>query len=408
MIFGDLKLSGADYGSIVVVVLLIFIGLGAIYSASYHVESPALKTNFAKQILWFFISFIFMVLTVIVPLKNYRDIAYIVYVVSVVLLVGPLFLGKIADVNRWIELGPFKFQPSEFAKIGVLLALARYLANERRDLMNLKEIAVAFSLVLLPFVLVVKQPDLGTALVFISLILPVLYWAGLPTFYLFAIVAPFVVMLAAFNFYTFFSAMIIIGSILLYFRKGFNVFIILMILNISVGIVTPYLWGKLHNYQQHRILTFLGLELDPDGAGYQVIQSKVAIGSGGILGKGFLHGTQTQLRFLPAQHTDFVFSVIGEEFGFIGVLFILFLFLLVLRRGIYVASVARDKFASLLCIGAVTIIAFHVFITIGMTVGIMPVTGIPLPFISYGGSSLVTSMILIGFIISTSIRRYKY
>ncbi|MBD3289390.1 rod shape-determining protein RodA, partial [candidate division KSB1 bacterium] len=213
---------------------------------------------------------------------------------------------------------------------------------------------------------------------------------------------------AAFNFYTFFAAMLIVGSILLYFRKGFKVFLLLMILNISVGIITPFLWGKLHSYQQHRILTFLGLELDPQGAGYQVIQSKVAIGSGGFWGKGFLEGTQTQLRFLPAQHTDFVFSVIGEEFGFIGVLFILFLFLILLRRGIFIASVARNKFASLLCIGSVTIIAFHMFVTIGMTVGIMPVTGIPLPFISYGGSSLITSMVLIGFIINTSIRRYKY
>lgn len=408
MIFGDLKLSGADYGTIIVVVLLILIGLSAIYSASYHVESPALKTNFAKQILWFLVSFIFMAITIIIPLKNFRDIAYVVYVLSILLLIMPLFLGKIAEVNRWIALGPFNFQPSEFAKTGILMALARYLANERRNLTNLKEIAFAFGLVLLPFMLVVKQPDLGTALVFISLILPVIYWAGLPTFYLFAFIAPFIVMLAAFNFYTFFLVMIVVGSLLLYFRKGFKVFLVLMFLNISVGIITPYMWGKLHDYQQHRILTFLGLELDPHGAGYQVIQSKVAIGSGGFLGKGFLEGTQTQLRFLPAQHTDFVFSVIGEEFGFIGVLFILFLFLLILRRGIYIASVARNKFASLLCVGAVTIITFHVFVTIGMTVGIMPVTGIPLPFISYGGSSLITSMILIGFIINTSIRRYKY
>jgi rod shape determining protein RodA len=305
-------------------------------------------------------------------------------------------------------LGPIKFQPSEFAKIGILLTLARYLSEEKRDLTQLKEIAFAFGLVLIPFALVVKQPDLGTALVFISLILPVIYWAGLPAFFLFVIVAPFISLLSAFNFYSFFSAMIVIATILWLFRKGISVFLFNMGLIISVGIITPYMWAKLHTYQQHRILTFLGLKLDPHGTGYQVIQSKVAIGSGGFWGKGFLNGTQTQLRFLPAQHTDFVFSVIGEEFGFIGVLFILTLFFIILIRGIYIASVARNKFASLLTIGAVTIITFHVVVTIAMTVGVMPVTGIPLPFLSYGGSSLIANMILIGFIINTSIRRYKY
>ncbi|MBD3290682.1 hypothetical protein GF337_17885, partial [candidate division KSB1 bacterium] len=242
MIFGNLKLSGTDYGIIAVVVILVLIGLSAIYSASYHVESPALKTNFAKQILWFFISFILMFATIIIPNKNYRDVAYFAYAISIVLLILPLFGGGNSDVNRWISLGPLRFQPSEFAKICILLALARYLSHERRNLTKIKEISIAFGLILLPFMLVVKQPDLGTALVFISLILPVLYWAGLPTFYLFAIIAPFVVMLAAFNFYTFFAAMLIVGSILLYFRKGFKVFLLLMILNISVGIITPFLW----------------------------------------------------------------------------------------------------------------------------------------------------------------------
>jgi len=408
MIFGDIKLTGADYGHLLIVCLLILIGLAAIYSASYQVESPVLKTNFAKQILWFFIGVIILMVVIVIPFQFFRQISYWAYGISIILLMLPFALGKIADVHRWIAIGPFKFQPSEFAKIGILLALARYLGEERRDLTKLKELTITFGIIFIPFALVVQQPDLGTALVFASLILPVIYWAGLPTFYLFIIISPFVSLLSAFNFYTFFGAMFIIAFILIYFRRGVRIFLANMGLNIGVGIITPFIWGHLHTYQQHRILTFLGLKLDPHGAGYQVIQSKVAIGSGGFWGKGYLEGTQTQLRFLPAQHTDFVFSVIGEEFGFLGVTIILILFFTIIIRGIYIASVARNTFASLLTIGAVTIIAFHVIVTIGMTVGVMPVTGIPLPFLSYGGSSLFANMILIGFVINTSIRRYKY
>jgi len=408
MIFSDIKLSNTDYGLILIVCVLILIGLAAIYSASFHVESSTLKSNFTKQIIWFFLGIIALVATILIPLRVFWSISYWAYGISIILLILPLFLGSVADVHRWIVLGPIKLQPSEFAKIGVLLALVRYLAEDRRNLNNLKEVIISFVIIIFPFLLVVKQPDLGTALVFASLILPVIYWAGLPTYLLFIIVAPFISLISAFNFYTFLIAMIIIASILFLFHRGLRYFIINMILNISVGVITPFLWGKLHSYQQHRILTFLGLELDPRGAGYQVIQSKVAIGSGGFWGKGFLNGTQTQLRFLPAQHTDFVFSVIGEEFGFIGVTVILTIFYLIIIRGIYIASVTRNTFASLLTMGVVTIIGFHVVVTIGMTVGMMPVTGIPLPFISYGGSSLITNMILVGFIINASTRRYKY
>jgi len=408
MIFGDIKLSTADYSYIFIVILIALIGLATIYSASYHVESATLKSNFAKQLLWFFIGVITLTITIVIPFRVFWAIAYWSYGISILFLILSLFLGQGSDTHRWIAIGPFNFQPSELAKIGILLTLARYLSHDRRDLNNIKEVAIAFLLIIFPFLLVVKQPDLGTALVFASLILPVLYWAGLPNYLLFIIVAPIISLIAAFNFYSFFVAMLLIATSLFFFRKGLKFFLINFILNISVGIVTPFLWGKLHSYQQHRILTFLGLEFDPQGAGYQVIQSKVAIGSGGFWGKGFLNGTQTQLRFLPAQHTDFVFSVIGEEFGFIGVFIVLSLFFILLIRGIYIASASRNKFAALLTIGAVTIIGFHVIVNIGMTVGIMPVTGIPLPFLSYGGSSLIANMVLIGFIINASIRRYKY
>jgi rod shape determining protein RodA len=184
--------------------------------------------------------------------------------------------------------------------------------------------------------------------------------------------------------------------------------IINFIINVSVGVATPLLWGMLKEYQQNRILTFLGLVTDPHGLGYQVIQSKVAIGSGGLTGKGFLDGTQTHLRFLPEQHTDFIFCVIGEEFGFFGAFLVLLLFFYLIYRGLTIATTVKSKFISLLAFGASVVFLFQVFVNISMTIGIMPVTGLPLPFLSYGGSSLLTSMLLTGIILNAWRKRFEY
>jgi len=349
-----------------------------------------------------------MVIAIIVPPKAYQAAAYWFYFISIVLLILTLVLNRGSSVARWITFGPIRFQPAEFAKISVIIVLARFLSHEKRNLNKLKDIAISFGLVLLPFLLIAKQPDLGTALVFLAVILPVLFWAGLPGFFLFIIIAPFIVMISSFNYYSYFLAMISIAIALLCFKRGLFISIFIMVLNIIVGIVTPLLWNHLHDYQKHRILTFLGLEMDPRGLSYQVIQSKVAVGSGGFLGKGILKGTQTQLRFLPEQHTDFVFSVIGEELGFIGSLFVMILFLILLLRGIYIASKVRNKFSSVMVIGVIAILGFHIIVNIGMTVGMMPVTGLPLPFLSYGGSFLIVCMTLMGIIINASIRRFKY
>jgi len=252
----------------------------------------------------------------------------------------------------------------------------------------------------LPAVLIVEQPDLGTSLVFLALTIPVLFWAGLNWFYIFIILSPLLVIIASFNFWAFLFVMLIISFILFYSRRKPLIIVAVFILNIAVGIVTPYLWGHLRPYQQQRIVTFINPEKDPKGSGYQIIQSQVAIGSGGITGKGYLNGSQTHLRFLPAQHTDFIFSVIGEEFGFIGSAFVLLIFLLLILRLIHLASLVRDPFENMILIGVVTIIFFHVVINIGMSIGMAPVTGLPLPFISYGGSFLLTNMTMIGIVIS--------
>jgi rod shape determining protein RodA len=202
--------------------------------------------------------------------------------------------------------------------------------------------------------------------------------------------------------------MILIVFYLFYIKPPVVLRIAYFILNIAIGLVTPLLWNQLKDYQKQRITTFWNPEADPLGAGYQIIQSKVAIGSGGFLGKGFLQGSQTQLRFLPEQHTDFIFAVIGEEFGFIGILFGLVLFTIFLFRIIRMANVYKNHFSSIFAIGAVTIIAFHMFVNMGMTIGIFPVTGLPLPFVSYGGSALITNMIIVGIILNFYRYRFEY
>ncbi len=404
----EIKISSADYGLFLIVMILILIGLVAIYSASYQSESSVLKANFTRQVIWVFLSLIFIFVAIMLPTRIYWASAYWLYGITIILLILTLILNRGNAVARWISLGGIRFQPAEFAKISIIIVLARFLSEEKRNLNNFKDIVFSFGIVLLPFLLIAKQPDLGTALVFISIILPVLFWAGLPSFFVFIVIAPVIVMIASFNFYTYFLAMILIAIALLIFKRGLFLSILIMVLNIAGGIITPILWNHLREYQQHRILTFLGLEMDPQGLSYQVIQSKVAIGSGGFWGKGLLKGTQTQLRFLPEQHTDFVFSVIGEEFGFIGSLIVLILFLILLLRGVYVASRVRNKFSGLMVIGATIVLGFHIIINIGMTVGMMPVTGVPLPFLSYGGSFLLVAMTLIGIIINSSIRRFKY
>ena len=200
--------------------------------------------------------------------------------------------------------------------------------------------------------------------------------------------------------------MLTITIILILSGKKPIILVAVFLLNIFVGIITPYLWNQLRPYQQQRILTFINPEQDPKGAGYQIIQSQVAIGSGGLWGKGYMNGTQTHLRFLPAQHTDFIFSVIGEEFGFVGVSAILLLFMLLIIRLIAIAGAIRQSFESMVVIGIATIILFHVMINIGMTIGMTPVTGLPLPFLSYGGSSLMANLIMMGIILNISRTKY--
>ncbi len=397
-----------DVGLLIAVVALSFCGLLAIFSATHSSESVIVKLNFKRQLIWLVGAYVVLTATVLFPNRLYSKYAYSAYAISIILLVVVLFFGTGTGTRRWLTIGPVWIQPVEFAKVATVMALARYLSQDNRKMDKLLDVSIAFAIAAVPLILVMKQPDLGSALVFMALILPILHWAGLPHVVLFVLIAPIISLVCAFNYYSFLIAMIVISVVLLLSRRGVMFLLTNFLINIGVGITTPIIWNLLKEYQKQRMLTFLGLVTDPKGLGYQVIQSKVAIGSGGFFGKGFLQGTQTHLRFLPEQHTDFIFCVIGEEFGFIGGMVILSLYIFIILRFINISFNAKTRFSSLVVFGCAIVLLFQIVVNIGMTIGIMPVTGIPLPFLSYGGSSLLMSYICVGLALNSARKRFEY
>ena len=386
---------------------LVGIGLVAVYSAT-HLTGIGQSPYFSKQVTFALLGGALMFIIAFTPFKVLQRSSYYLYGLSIFMLIlVPLIGVKGFGAERWISLGSIKLQPSELAKLATVLAVARYLSSPDVNINRWKHLLITFAIILLPFLLIARQPDLGTSLVFLALLIPFLYWAGINWFVLFVLVTPLITALVAFNFYAFLIWMILISLVLFFSRQKPAILLTVFILHIVVGLSTPALWEHLRPYQKQRILTFANPEADPRGAGYQIIQSKVAIGSGGVWGKGFLHGTQTQLKFLPAQHTDFIFSVIGEEFGFVGISIVLSLFAALFLYMYFLAANMKSIFASLTLLGITTVLAFHVIVNIGMTVGLAPVTGLPLPFISYGGSFLLAVLGMMGFALNFSINRYK-
>ena len=393
-----------DIGLLLAICLCIGVGITAIYSASYNWDLGLAGSIYEKQIIWALLGVTVMVITMVIPLKLFYALAYVLYGLTIALLILVLELGD----RRWFNIGPIHIQPSELAKITTVLVIARFLAYRSRDLTRARAYIPPLLFVLVPILLVFKQPDLGTALVFSILILPMFFWAGARPVHLFFLLSPALTLICAFHPWMLAAILVILIGILFYERPRLFTASILLLVNLAVAIIAPYMWeNKLHNYQKRRILTFLDPNMDKLGAGYQVIQSKIAIGSGGLKGKGFLEGTQTKLAFLPEQHTDFIFSVICEEFGFLGAVLVLALFVFILWRALSIAVQTKSRFASLTAIGLATIPLFHIFVNIGMTIGIMPVTGLPLPFLSYGGSTLITNMILIGLLLNIYANRYE-
>ncbi|MDC0234803.1 rod shape-determining protein RodA [Candidatus Marinimicrobia bacterium] len=379
---------------------LVILGLATLFSIT-SIQGQAPPNALSKQILFLIPAVISMSIITLTPRRIIHKYIYIIYGCIIIGVTVPFLGEKIAGTYRWIDIGlPFGFQPSEIAKWVIVIALARYLSDHNLRMENFAAIIIPFLLVLFPTIIVFSQPDLGTAFVMIIPFFTMLFWVGSRPIHLFLIIAPLFSIFTAFDVLVFtiwagiMAVIIFLARLKLWHALG------LYFTNIFLGLIFPFIWGSLRPYQQNRILTLFDPELDPLGAGYQIIQSKTALGSGGFLGKGWGQGTQSHLKFLPVQESDFIVSVIGEELGFLTLLIMLVLFSWLIIKIIGLALNATDRFSSLVLVGISTIFLTHVFVNCAMTVGMIPVKGLPLPFLSYGGSFLFSCFMMLGFILN--------
>lgn len=358
-----------DINLIIVILALNVIGLINLYSATHGPTTTDVASLFISQLMWLVVGWsVFLVMTLL-DYAVVSRIALIIYILNLGAIIYVTFFGKVAlGAQRWIDLGFFRYQPSETMKLALIMMMAKILAtrNTFGSGMGFKEMFVPLIILGIPFVFVVEQPDLGTAM-----------------------------MLAA------------IGGSMLIFAKIRRLILASIF---ALGIIAlPIAWKfVLHDYQKNRVLTFLSPTSDPRGTGYNSIQSKIAVGSGRFFGKGFMKGTQSQLEFLPERHTDFIYSVLSEEHGFVGSVAVIGLFCFLFMTGIRIASNARDKFGALLTVGVLCYVFWHMFVNIGMVIGLLPIVGVPLPLLSYGGSSMLTTMAGLGIVSSVAYRRYLF
>jgi rod shape determining protein RodA len=385
---------------VLAVLCLSLFGVAMIYSAGVlNVPSPVTQDIWQRQLLWLFLSIGAFAAVSRIPLRWFEWAALPAYLTGLVLLVATLVIGTgagtAAGIKSWIDIGGFQFQPAEVAKIATVLALARLLSVRREAVQYLRELLAPVAVVGLPLGLVILQPDLGTALAFLGILFAMLYWGGTPVPLLILLASPGLGLILSYDTRVW-SCYIVILTLSLYFYR-YRLYLVesvgVVLANLAAGTIALPLWRSLADYQRNRLLVFLDTNLDPRGAGWHLIQSKVAIGSGGLRGKGFTLGTQKRLDFLPEQHTDFIFSVVGEELGFLGTSIVILVFAFVLLRLVRLAGRAADPFAGLIIFGIFGAWVTHIFVNIGMTVGLVPITGIPLPFVSYGGSFLLMSWV---------------
>ena len=374
------------------------LGVGMIYSAGVlEVPSSATQGLWIRQAIFLGASIVGLLIVCRIPLRWFEWVAFPAYIVGLGVLAITLFIGTgvgTADgISSFLSVGGFRFQPAEAAKIATALALAALLARREEPPTYLRDLLTPAALVGLPLSLVLLQPDLGTALAFVGIFFAVIFWVGTPWPLILFAASPALGLIFGFS-RRVWAIYIVLLAIVLYLYR-FRLYLVesvaVILGNVAAGAIAQPLWNSLAEYQRNRLLVFLDPGLDPRNAGWQLIQSKVAVGSGGLLGKGFTLGTQKRLAFLPEQHTDFIFSVVGEEFGFVGTSVVLMLFGYLFFRMIGMAETARHSFAGLFIFGILGVWFTHVFINVGMTIGVVPITGIPLPFISYGGSFLLMS-----------------
>ena len=397
------KLKDAPLHWLVLVFILNVFGLMALYSISQDSVTLSMSSRFVKFLFWFFPAIGTFFFFFAIPKRFIHEYSYIAVVLAFASLFLPYLTGPVAGTYRWVSLSGVSYQPAETMKWLVIIALARYLSDNRFKLKNARSMFVPIVAVLIPTVVVIKQPDLGSAVIVMAPLIPLLYWVGAKPLHIFLLLAPILSIITAFNYYTFTAWIILVAVVLYLSQTTLRVMLTNFFVNIFLGLLTPLLWNGLHIYQKERVLVLLDLTRDPLGAAYQVIQSQTAIGSGGLWGKGFGRGTQTHLKFLPEQETDFIFSVIGEEFGFIAVAFILVLFAVLVLDMVQRAYRTSERFPSLVLFGIAALFMSHIFINVGMTVNLLPVKGLPLPFISYGGTFLVSCYSMLGLAMNMSV-----
>jgi rod shape determining protein RodA len=399
------KPSSIDWLTLVIYFVFVTAGLLCIYASVYKETHPDIfdtSQNYGRQLVWIGISVFIGLLILLVDEKFFYAFAYPIYGLTIIMLIAVLALGTtVKGSSSWIEIGGFRMQPAEFAKFGTALAIAKFLSGYNVKFTDKKIQYVSAFLILLPMAIILMQNETGSALVFASLIF-VLYREGLPGYFLFIgfMVAVFgVLALLVPNIYLVIAIAILAGMFMIMIRRNRqNVLIVIgvgLLMMVFVSSVDYAFENILQPHQRSRINVLLGKEVDLKGAGYNVQQSKIAIGSGGLMGKGFLEGTQNKFRFVPEQSTDFIFCTIGEEYGFIGSVTFIILYMLLLWRILYLAERQRYKFNRIYGYAVAGILFFHFAINIGMTLGLLPVIGIPLPFFSYGGSALLSFTILL-------------
>jgi len=378
-------------------------GVAMVYSAGQTDVLGAAANAWRLQLQWVVLGIIAAFVVSRGTMRFIEWVATPLYLISILTLLLMLRFGggagTAASSHAWLVIAGHRLgQPSELAKIATVLMLAKELAQFRQPPRSLLELWKPAMTVLVPFVLIAVQPDLGSSLVFIGVFFAMLWWAGVEWRMLVLLASPGISLVLAFSTGLWGAWFVLLMGLVFWYRPYLFESVSLVLANVVMGVVAPKLWGRLAPYQQHRLLTFIDPNIDPRRTGWHVLQSKVAIGSGGWIGKGYLAGTQKRLAFLPEQHTDFIFAVLGEELGFIGVTVALVLFLILLRRAVKIAASASEPIGSLTAFGLAAVWLVHIIVNVGMTLNLMPITGIPLPFFSYGGSFMLACWISIGLL----------
>lgn len=398
----------ADYPLVIIAFLLSVYGIAMVYSAGQtDVPVSFVAGAYKRQLAWFVIALITAYAFTRGSIRLLEWLTWPLYALSIIMLILTLAFGSgagtAASVKGWLTIGGVRIgQPAEIAKLTVVLALAAVLAGRREPPKTIVELWKPAMIVGVPWLLIMAQPDLGTGLVFIGIFFAMLFWSGVPWPLLVLVASPAISLVLAFSTGIWGAWFVLLVFLVFKYKPYLIEGIFLVAANVVMGVLAPLLWERLAPYQQRRLLVFLDPSVDPRASGYHVIQSLVAIGSGGWFGKGWTEGTQKRLAFLPAQHTDFIFSVVGEELGFFGVAIALALFAALFMRVIRVASRASDSFSSLVAFGLASSWFVHVLVNVGMTLNLMPITGIPLPFFSYGGSFMLASWMAVGILVRIS------